>query len=122
MNARRAAIYIRMSDDKQENSPARQRSNIDPYIRHRGYEVVGEPYEDHGMRGWDQSRPNFLRLLRDAERGLFDVIVVDEMSRLSRDDSWEFIELVANPLRKAGVVVDVVGKGEQNWNDVIGLI
>jgi site-specific DNA recombinase len=118
----RAAVYIRMSDDKQENSPERQRSTIYPYLERQGYKMVGDPYEDHGMRGWDQTRPDFQRLLRDARRGLFDVIVVDEVSRLSRDDEWEFIELVANPLRNAGVVVDSVSNGRQNWNDVVGLI
>jgi DNA invertase Pin-like site-specific DNA recombinase len=110
-----------MSDDKQENSPERQRSTTLPYARQRGYDVVGE-YVDLGMRGWDQNRPDFQRLLLDALAGKFEVIVVDDLSRLSRDDEWEFIDVVASPLRKAGVVVDVVSKGEQSWNSVIDLI
>ncbi len=117
----RAAIYIRMSDDSQENSPDRQRSLILPYCQKKGYEVVGE-YLDPGMRGWDSSRPDFRRLLADAQDGRFEVIVFDEQSRLSRLDPIDFFYRVAGPLKDAGVILEAVDKGRFNWDDIAGLL
>ncbi len=113
---KRAAVYIRMSTDDQADSPQRQRDQVLPYCEKKGYRVV-EVYEDAGMRGWDNDRPAFQRLLRDAQKGLFDIIVVDEASRLSRQDPIEYVVTVAHPLRQAGVAVEVVDEGRQmNWD------
>ncbi|MDY3557623.1 recombinase family protein [Gemmata sp. JC673] len=113
----RAATYIRMSTADQENSPDRQRNQIEPYCKSKGYSVVHR-YEDLGMRGTDDSRPQFQRLLADAQKGLFDVIVVDEQSRLTRTDPVDFIAEVVSPLRNANVVIDTVAKGVINWSDL----
>jgi DNA invertase Pin-like site-specific DNA recombinase len=118
---KRAAVYIRMSDDSQENSPDRQKSQILPYCDRKGYSVV-EIYEDHGMRGWDSSRPDFRRLLIDAQAGNFDVIVFDEQSRLCRLDPIDFFSRVAGPLKDAGVILEAVDKGPFNWDDIAGLL
>jgi site-specific DNA recombinase len=120
----RAAVYIRMSTDDQTESPERQRSQVLPYCQRKGYEVV-EVYEDLGMRGSDSSRPGFQRLLQDAEKGLFNIIVVDEQSRLSRDDPYTFFETVVPTLRRAGVSVDLVDQAKTlTWDrdDVFGLL
>ena len=113
---KRAATYIRMSTDEQDGSPERQRQQVLPYCQRNGYTVVRE-YADLGERGWDDSRPQFNRMLADAQRGMFDVIVVDEMSRLSRSDYYSFMEVVVLPLRKCGVKVDTVVDGLANWDD-----
>lgn len=121
---KRACVYVRMSTDKQEDSPERQRGQIDPHCQRKGYTVVRR-YEDLGERGWSDDRPDFNRMLADARKGLFDVIVVDEMSRLSRSDPMAFMEHVALPLRKAGVAVDSVADGLAQWddpNDIFGYI
>jgi DNA invertase Pin-like site-specific DNA recombinase len=112
---KRACVYVRMSTDKQEDSPERQRGQIDPHCQRRGYVVVRR-YEDLGERGWSDERQGFNQMLEDAGKGLFDVIVVDEMSRLSRSDQWAFMETVL-PLRRAGVLVDSVAEGLMDWND-----
>ncbi|QDU18456.1 recombinase family protein [Urbifossiella limnaea] len=112
----RAAVYIRMSTDDQTGSPERQRSQVLPYCQRKGYEVV-EVYQDLGMRGSDSSRPQFQRLLQDAQKGKFDLIVVDEQSRLSRDDTVEYMATVVHPLRKVGVFVEVVDTGRRlTWD------
>src|SRR4051794_8073994 len=100
----RVAVYIRMSTDDQAGSPERQRSLVLPYCQRKGYVVV-DVYEDLGMRGWDDARPDFQRLMQDAKQKKFDIIVVDEQSRLCRDDPIEFAATVAYPLRGAGVAV-----------------
>lgn len=107
----RVAEYVRMSSEKQEDSPERQRAAIVPYIERQGWNRVAS-YEDLGERGWDTQRSGFRRMLADAERGLFDVIVIDEVSRLSRSDQTEFDATVAYPLRRAGVKVAVVADNE----------
>jgi site-specific DNA recombinase len=117
----RAATYIRMSTDEQPDSPERQRSQILPYCERLGYRIVQE-YSDLGERGWRDDRPQFLRLLQDAQAGKFDVIVVDEMSRLSRQDPFDYIVKVAHPLREAGVGVESVAEGRQDWDELVGMI
>jgi DNA invertase Pin-like site-specific DNA recombinase len=112
----RAAIYVRVSTDKQEDSPERQRHQVVPFCRDRGYRVVHE-YLDLAERGWDHSRSEFRKMLDAASRKEFDVIVVDEASRLSRQDPYEFMAMVAYPLRTAGVSVVVVAEDrEYRWD------
>ncbi len=121
---KRAAVYIRMSTDDQTGSPERQRSLVLPYCERKGYRVV-EVYEDLGLRGWDDDRPGFQRLMKDARSGRFDVIVVDEQSRLCRNDPIEFAATVGYPLRQAGVALELVDQGQQiTWdgNDLGGLL
>jgi site-specific DNA recombinase len=114
-NNLRVAAYVRMSDHKQENSPERQRSLIQPYCQQKGYKII-EEYVDLAQRGGDATRSEFQRLLQDATKGLFDIIVIDERSRLSRQDPIEFVYMVAYPLREARVVVEIVAEGRQvNW-------
>lgn len=113
---KRAAVYLRMSLDDQTASPERQKSLILPYCQRQRYEIV-ETYQDDGRRGWDDTRPDFQRLLKDAARGKFDVIVVDESSRLSRQDPLDFIVTVAQPLRQAGVAVETVDDGKRHTWD-----
>jgi site-specific DNA recombinase len=121
---KRACVYVRMSTDKQEDSPERQRGQIDPHCDRRGYAVVRR-YDDLGEQGWKAERPGFMKMMDDAQKGLFDVIVVDEMSRLSRLDPYTFVETVAGPLRRANVVVDSVADGLvsfEDTNDLMGFI
>jgi site-specific DNA recombinase len=119
----RAAVYIRMSTDDQGDSPERQRSQIQPHCDRNGYQVVNPTkYDDLGQRGWHDDRPGFQMLLKDALAGHFDIIVVDEMSRLSRQTPMEFIVKVAYPLQQAGVVVESVAEGRQNWDELVGMI
>jgi DNA invertase Pin-like site-specific DNA recombinase len=120
--AQRAALYYRMSTDRQEDSIERQQSQVEPYAKRRGYSVVGE-YRDEGIAGdVFERRTDFQRLLRDAGSGKFDVIVTDEPSRLSRQGIVEFIAKVAHPLQEAGVTLDSVSDGPQGWDDVVQII
>lgn len=113
----RAAPYIRMSKDDQESSPDRQRSQIYPYCEKRNYTRLPD-YIDEGEKGWDITRSDFRRLLSDAKNGALDVIVLDELSRLSRSDIYEFMEHIAIPLRKAGIRLETVGRGPIDWDDI----
>jgi site-specific DNA recombinase len=117
-----AACLYRNSDDKQENSVERQRDGVEPYARRKGYETVAE-YVFDGIPGDEISRhPDWKRLLRDAEAGSWSVLVVDEPSRLSREDPIDFIVKVVDPFRKAGVRVDTVSAGPLDYESLAGII
>jgi DNA invertase Pin-like site-specific DNA recombinase len=117
-----AAAYYRMSTDKQEHSIGRQKGQVVPYARQKGYELVAE-YQDEGIAGDEFARRGgFQRLLKDAAAGKFATILVDEPSRLSRQDPIEFIVKIVDPLRRAGVAVDTVASGPLDYESLAGVI
>ncbi len=118
----RAACYYRMSTLRQEDSVERQQSQVVPYAERAGYALVGSPYIDEGIAGNEiERRPAFQRLLRDAQRGLFDVILCDDKDRFGRFDSLELGE-IAGPLRRKGVRLETVAQGRIDWNSFAGRI
>lgn len=103
----RVAAYARYSSDQQrEASLDDQLRNCRAYCARAGWP---EPvvYTDAAMSGARHDRPGYKRLLAEAAR--FDAIVVDDLSRLSRD-SVEAQQVVKR-LRFAGVRVIGVSDG-----------
>ena len=82
----RAASYIRVSTAQQATedkvSLEEQQVNIETYCGSKGYRIV-ERYRDVGS-GASKRRPDFQRMLKDAQEGRFDVIVAWKSDRLSR--------------------------------------
>ena len=119
----RAGHYYRKSSDRQEDSIGRQRDQVTPYSSHKGYQKVMEE-ADEGIAGdvFGDRRPGLQRILAAAKNKEIDVIVVDEPSRLSRQDPVEAIEKIVAPLKRAGVKVDTVSKGLQDYDTLAGLI
>ena len=76
----RAAIYARVSTFDQE--PENQLAEIRRYIQARGW--TGVEYTDRGISGAKDKRPALDRLLIDARRRRFDVLVVWRLDRLGR--------------------------------------
>lgn len=117
----RAVAYLRKSTDAQEASIDRQREAVYRYAAKHGYDVVGE-YIDAGISGLDSSdrRPEWQRLIVDAERGEFDFILVWDLSRLSRSDPMEtFAEL--RPIRRAGVKIASTDRDKPvDWDSFAG--
>lgn len=62
-------------------------------------------YKDEGITGTHLKRKDLSRLLADAKRGTFDVVVVTYMSRLGRGDTYTIVE---HYLKEAGVKVAMV--------------
>jgi DNA invertase Pin-like site-specific DNA recombinase len=112
----RAAIYLRMSDDRQENSIDRQRSQVLPYAEKQGYSIVKE-YVDEGIAGDEIARrPAFQQLLAEAAAGRFKAILCDDQDRFGRFDSIDAGEIIA-PLRRKGVWLDTVAQVRNDWDD-----
>src|SRR5262245_26098937 len=116
----KAAALYRNSDDKQENSVDRQRDGVVPYARRKGYDIVAE-YTFDGIPGDEIGRhADWKRLMRDAVAGRWSVLVMDEPSRLSREDPDDFIADVKRPLKRAGVRVDTASRGVLDWDSIAG--
>ena len=81
----RAVSYSRFSSHNQrtESIDAQQRA-IYKYIAENQYTPVGD-YVDEALTGTNTQRPGFQSMLDDAQKGLFDVVIVHKMDRLSRD-------------------------------------
>ena len=77
----RAAIYARVSTVDQE--PENQPQELRRYVTARGWSAV--EHVDHGVSGAAERRPALDRLLADARRRRFDVLVCWRLDRLGRN-------------------------------------
>jgi putative DNA-invertase from lambdoid prophage Rac len=75
----RAAIYLRVS--KGERHTENQRPDVERVIATRGLELVAQ-YEEKASAA--KTRPVFDRMLHEAHRGAFDVLVVWALDRFGR--------------------------------------
>ena len=80
---KRAAFYVRVSTLDQ--NPQTQLRELREYVQRRGLTVVQEQeYVDHGVGGTKARRPALDRMLEDARRRRFDVLLVWSCDRLAR--------------------------------------
>lgn len=81
------AAYCRVSTDKAEQlaSLNNQRAFFTAYAKRSGHELV-RLYADEGISGTSlKKREEFQRLMRDAQQGLFEMVVVKDVSRFARN-------------------------------------
>ncbi len=81
------AAYCRVSTDKEDqlNSLEAQKEFFSEYTQRTGDNLV-RLYADEGISGTKiKNRKEFLRMMSDAERGLFDMVVVKDISRFARN-------------------------------------
>ena len=81
------AAYCRVSTDKadQLNSLEAQKEFFSEYTKRTGDTLV-RLYADEGISGTKiKNRKEFLRMMADAEHGLFDMVVVKDISRFARN-------------------------------------
>lgn len=84
---RRAAIYLRISQDRENTRLGvdRHREDAEALLAARRWSHVGV-YEDNDISGQGhKKRPAFERLLEDIESGLIDVVIAQEWPRLERN-------------------------------------
>jgi DNA invertase Pin-like site-specific DNA recombinase len=99
---KRAAIYLRVSTTGQ--TVENQQRELEQIAERRGWTVVAV-YEDAGIsgaKGRDQ-RPGFDRMLKDASRRKFDVVMAWAIDRLGRS----LIDLLATIAHLEAVSVDL---------------
>jgi DNA invertase Pin-like site-specific DNA recombinase len=78
----RVAIYARVSTANGQ-SPEMQLAELREYASRRGWKVFAE-YVDNGVSGAKESRPELNRLMRDAHRRHFDVVLCWKVDRFGR--------------------------------------
>lgn len=130
-----AAIYCRLSKEdfdksiKGDDSESIQNQKLllmDYAVRHDMH--IHEIYVDDDYSGADKDRPEWCKMLRDAENGEFDVIICKTQSRFTRE--MEVVEKYIHGLfiewgiRFIGVVdnVDTNVKGNKKARQINGLI
>src|ERR1017187_623777 len=83
---RRAVLYSRVSTLNHGQDPEVQSREIREYCQRRGWPLVGE-YVDAGISGAKERRPQLDRLIADAHKRKFEVIVVWKFDRFARSVS-----------------------------------
>jgi len=78
-----AVGYIRLSQDGM--SLERQQRDIENYADSGAFELVKVYNEGKRASGFDEDRPEYQAMLDDVDDGGVDVVVVPNLSRLSRD-------------------------------------
>lgn len=105
----RAGIYARHSTDKQETSTQDQIRRCQEFCQRKGYDIV-EIYHDEAISGSHiENRPGISALLIGALNDRFDLVVAEDLSRISRDQAD-----TANFFKKMlflGVPVETVSEG-----------
>ncbi|MDT5014710.1 MAG: site-specific recombinase, partial [Mycobacterium sp.] len=113
----RVATYARYSTDKQDaRSIDDQIRRCRSFAENRGFNVIAN-YSDAAVSGSHTERQQLQMLLRNAEQRKFDCVLVDDLSRLSRDlgATWRIVfeDLAGRGVRvvdcTTGVASDAVG-------------
>ena len=83
----RVAIYARYSSEGQrEQSIEDQNRNCERYAKREGWTIV-ERYADKAISGSTTQRPGYQQMLMAAKAQQFKVLLVDDLSRLTRDEA-----------------------------------
>lgn len=131
----KAAIYCRLSEEDRNkqsetddsNSIQNQKAMLLQYVMEQGWELYNI-YSDDDYTGSDRRRPQFNRLLQDAEQHRFDIVLCKTQSRFTRElelvekyihglfPSWgiRFISIVDN--------ADTANKGNKKSRQINGLV
>ena len=131
----KVAIYCRLSEeDKNKQSEAddsgsiqNQKSMLLQYAMERGWELYNI-YSDDDYAGADRRRPEFNRLLKDAEHHKFDIILCKTQSRFTRE--LELVEKYIHGLfpvwgiRFISIVdnADTANRGNKKSRQINGLV
>lgn len=80
-----AVIYARYSSSGQrEESIEGQLRECHDFARRNGFSIVGE-YVDKALTGRTDKRPDFQRMLRDSDRGVFQAVICWKLDRFARN-------------------------------------
>ena len=131
----KAAIYCRLSEEDRNkvnkeddsNSIKNQKAMLLQYAISQGWDIH-DIYSDDDYAGSDRNRPQFKRLLADAEEKKFDIILCKTQSRFTRE--LELVEKYIHGLfpiwgiRFVSIVdnADTANKGNKKSRQINGLV
>lgn len=106
----RAAIYARFSSTMQSEASIEGQLRICRELAaHEGWTIV-EVFSDSAMSGASMQRPGVQRLMAEASRGSFDIIIAEALDRLSRDQAD--VATLFKRLNFHGVKIVTLSEGE----------
>ena len=119
--AMKAAIYARYSTDQQRTeSIADQVDSCRKYAANAGLTVIDSRiFADQAMSGTRKDRPALEKLVEAAERNEFEALLVDDLSRLARDNHL-MLTLMAK-MHSHGIKVVSVADQLDSGNDEANL-
>lgn len=103
-----AGLYLRLSVEdentkKESDSISNQRRMLMEYAEKNGFLVPSDDYiyADDGYTGTNYDRPDFNRMIADAQSKKINVIIVKDLSRLGRDHikTGEYMEQIFPKMR-----------------------
>lgn len=107
----RAALYARYSSDNQSEASIEDQFRL--CREHAGrerWQIVGS-YEDAAISGSSTIlRPGIQRLVQDAQRGEFKILLAEALDRISRDQAD--VATLYKHLKFAGVTIVTLAEGE----------
>ena len=131
----KAALYCRLSEEDRNklcatddsNSIQNQKAMLVQYANEMGWEIY-QIYSDDDYTGSDRRRPEFVRLLKDAEQRKFDIVLCKTQSRFTRE--LELVEKYIHGLfpiwgiRFVSIVdnADTANKGNKKSRQINGLV
>ncbi|HSR54331.1 MAG TPA: recombinase family protein [Acidobacteriota bacterium] len=90
MKTKQVALYARVSTSEQSAKP--QLLDLRKYASQRGWKIAGE-YVDEAVSGTKSSRPALNRLMDDAKKRRFDIVLVWRFDRFARSTRHLLISL-----------------------------
>lgn len=107
----RIALYGRVSKNDESQDPTNQMNPLRDYARALGGEVVQE-YVDMAS-GSNGDRKEFLKMLDDADRRKFDLLLIWALDRLSREGISNTLGYIQR-LKKNGIALKSL---QESWVD-----
>src|SRR5438876_9713060 len=100
----RLAIYARVSTEEQREGQTidSQVSELERFCREKGWLIAGT-YKDEGWSGGVMERPELDRLRDDAQKGVFEAVLINDVDRLARDVAH--LGVIKRDLEKKGIRV-----------------
>lgn len=130
----KVAIYCRLSDEDdnklnphdESESIQNQKSLLEGYVMANGWDIY-DYYIDDDWSGADADRPDWNRLLKDAEERKFNIVLCKSQSRFTRDmvvvEKYLHDKFLEWNIRFIGLVdnADTHNKGNKKQRQIIGL-
>ncbi len=106
----RVSIYARYSSDLQSAASIEDQIRVCTERAVREKWLLAATYVDRGMSGASNLRPGYQKILDDARKGEFDIVLVEALDRISRDQ--EHIASFFKLMSFAGVRIVTLAEGE----------
>lgn len=109
MNKKDYKIGIYIRTDQKDNNAVKEQENLNvSYCNYRGYKNIVKKYIDNGKSGITENRPAYKRLLKDVRCGNINVIVVTDLSRLTRQPAYFYSKLTSYIIEEKLLIFSVM--------------